>query len=165
MNTVGGCLPCTYVGHHQPTGTCPLVSLLVYSSILEGLTPALAGCGPSSYTIALMKPLACWEAVFLFQGAKVAAPIVSVIIGEVIGLGLARVAYLHGRHSASVVGAVLEGGSVVPGGGGYGGVEVGVADSALQHSAKSCTWGLAGYIIGGRPVLVGSSIIPLQYPT
>ena len=64
-------------------------------------------------------------------------------MGQVFGLGLARVVYLHGRHSASVVGAVLEGGSVVPGVEGMVGIEVGVADGALQHSAKSCTWGLA----------------------
>ena len=51
--------------------------------------------------------------------------------------------YLRDKHGASVVGAVLEGGSVVLGVEGMVGVEVGVADGALQHSAKSCTWGLA----------------------
>ena len=104
--------------------------------------------------MALMQSLACWEAVFLFRGPG-CRPRVPVVMGEVFGLGLARVVYLHGRHGASVVGAVLEGGSVVPGVEGMVGVEVGVADGALQHSAKSCTWGLAGYIVGGRPVLVG----------
>ena len=104
--------------------------------------------------MALMQSLACREAVFFFRGPG-CRPKVLVVMGEVFALGLACMVYLRGRHGASVVGAVLESGSVVLGVEGMVGVEVGVADGALQHSAKSCTRGLAAYIVGGRPVLVG----------
>ena len=53
--------------------------------------------------------------------------------------------------------AVLEGAGAVLGVEGIVGVEVGVADGVLQHYAKSCTWGLASYIVGGRPMQVGVS--------
>ena len=60
-------------------------------------------------------------------------------------------------HGASAVGGMLEGGGAVPAMEGIVGVEVWELDGALQHCANSCTWGLADYIIGGRPVLVGVS--------
>ena len=55
------------------------------------------------------------------------------------------------------MGVILEGGGVVPGVEGMVEVEVGVADISLQHCAVHCTWGLVGYIVGGRPELVGVS--------
>ena len=88
--------------------------------------------------MALMQSLACWEAVFLFRG-RGCRLIVPVVMAEVFELRLACMVYLCVKHGASVVGAVLEGESAVPGVEGMVvvevGVEGGVADGALQHFA------------------------------
>ena len=69
-------------------------------------------------------------------------------MGVVIRPGLTYVVYLCIRQGMPAMGVMLENEGVLLG------VEVGLADSGLFHCTMHYTWGLVGYIIGGRLGLV-----------